>query len=410
MGRIYQRRSGGTYYGYWTDVRGRHHRKSLKTRDAAVARSRLRQLELVSTEPTARARHTLSAAITHLLEVVERGNAGATWGAYRQKGENLVDVLGDVDISELGRDAFLEYVRRRKSENASDSTVHKELVVARRAFAEARDRGLWSGDPRAVVPTVRVRYRPRRVWLTAKQADALLAELAGDRRLWAALACWGGLCLGEIERLEWEHVDLKHERIRVPGTKREARLRTVPMAPLLVRLLTAAKKTAAAAKVVRRWGSVRRDLGAAIDRANRRARELAAKLKRKAPADMPRVTPNDLRRTYASWMKQRGMDSFTVARLLGHSSSKMVELVYGQLDDATFARAVASLPRSATQPAVEKRVSKTRYHSGTPMRRRSRARRRNRRREMVPRVGIEPTTRGFSVRVFPCILDGERHG
>ena len=41
-----------------------------------------------------------------------------------------------------------------------------------------------------------------------------------------------------------------------------------------------------------------------------------------------RVSPNDLRRTFASWLKQASVDSFVVAQLLGHSSSRMVEMVY----------------------------------------------------------------------------------
>lgn len=338
MGRIYQRYEGGSYYGYWTDLKGKHHRRALKTRDAAVARSRLRQLELVPTEPSARARHTLKQAIGNLLDVVERGNAGPTWGAYRQKGENLVDVLGDVDVSELNRDTLLAYVRHRKIEGVGDSTIHKEMVVARRALAEARDRGLWSGEPRAIVPSIKVRYEPRQRWLTPKQASALLSELEPDRRLWAALACWGGMCLGEVERLRWEHVDLKTGRIRVPGTKRASRLRVIPIAPALLKLLKTAKRIGD--KVVRKWGNVRRDLHAAVERIN----AAQAKVKRK-PQPLPKVSPNDLRRTFASWLKQKGVDSFTVAKLLGHSSSKMVEMVYGQLDDATFARAVAALPK-----------------------------------------------------------------
>src|SRR6185503_14983253 len=193
----------------------------------------------------------------------------------------------------------------RKLEGAADGTVHKELVVARRALAEARERGLWTGEPRSIVPSVKVRYEPRRRWLAPKQAEALLAELGGDRRLWAALAIWGGLCLGEIERLRWEHVDLKTARINVPGTKRASRQRVVPIHPALGRLLKRASKgRAQGAAVVRRWQSVRRDLAAAVARVNAKAATLASKRKRKPPAPLPRVTPNDLRRTFASWLKQ----------------------------------------------------------------------------------------------------------
>lgn len=348
MGRIYQRRPGGPYYGYWTDVKNEHHRQALRTRDPVIARARLRQLELVSTDAAAFGKHPLHQAIADLLEVVSHGNADGTYRSYKQKGANLIEVIGDVACSELTRDSLLAYIRHRKGEGAMDGTIHKEFVVLRRALTEASDRGLWRGDARKLVPSIKVRYEPRRRWLTPKQAEAMLSELAGHRRLWASLACWGGLCLGEIERLRWEHVDLKRLRIHVPGTKRASRQRSIPIAPGLAAMLRfASRKKASSEKVVAKWSSVRRDLAAAVARVNRKAAEHAAKRKRKAPSPMPVVSPNDLRRTFASWLKQRGLDSYTVGKLLGHSSSKMVELVYGQLDDATFARAIAALPRAA---------------------------------------------------------------
>ena len=59
---------------------------------------------------------------------------------------------------------------------------------------------------------------------------------------------------------------------------------------------------------------------------------------------MRNISPNDLRRTFASWLKQAGVDSMVVAKLLGHTTSRMVELVYGHLNDATTSAAITKLP------------------------------------------------------------------
>ena len=67
-----------------------------------------------------------------------------------------------------------------------------------------------------------------------------------------------------------------------------------------------------------------------------------------ARGGLARVSPNDLRRTFASWLKQAQVDSFVVAQLLGHSSSRMVELVYGRLDAKTLEGAVNRLPSVKT--------------------------------------------------------------
>jgi len=93
-----------------------------------------------------------------------------------------------------------------------------------------------------------------------------------------------------------------------------------------------------------------------------------------------RVSPNDLRRTCATWMKQEGVDSAVVAKLLGHTSSRMVYLVYGQLANETLARAVADLPAAPARAAKRAKAV----------------------RSAVPRGGIEPPTRGFSVRCSTC--------
>jgi integrase len=218
-------------------------------------------------------------------------------------------------------------------------------VVLRLALAEARTRKKWAGDIAAIVPTVKVTYQPREVWLIEHQAEQLLTRIASRRRLWVLLAMFGGLCLGEVERLQWEHVDLGRGWMRVPGTKRTSRWRSVPIAPRLIAALRAAAPAKRAGPVVSHWRNVRRDLARACDLAK-----------------VPRVTPNDLRRTFASWLKNNGVDSAYVARLLGHSSTKMVDLVYGRLSPETLAATVLRLPIG--EPCVTS-VQEPRAHRAT---------------------------------------------
>jgi integrase len=336
VGRIYQRRPGGTWHGYWTDIRGRQHRQSLRTRDQQVARAQLRKLELGSADPATHSGHTLRQAIDDMLAVVAVERAGATHGAYAQKARHLVRLLdGDSLICDLSRDNLLRYIATRQSETASNGTIHKELVVLRRALAEAQTRKKWEGAIGAVVPKVRVVYRPKETWLDHRQAERLLDKIAVRRRLWVMLAMYGGLSLGEVERLRWEHVNLSKHSMRVPGTKRASRWRVIQITPMLADVLRAAMPRKAIGLVVSRWRNVRRDLAVACELAK-----------------VPRVTPNDLRRTFASWLKNNGEDSAVVARLLGHTSTKMVDLVYGRLSEATLAAAVNRLSAPAACAAV----------------------------------------------------------
>ena len=138
--------------------------------------------------------------------------------------------------------------------------------------------------------------------------------------------------------------------------------------------------------MVGRWPNARRDLAGACARDG-----------------IGRVSPNHLRRTFASWLKQAGVDSMTVAGLLGHTSSRMVELVYGKLNDLTYRHAVTVLPalpeRLPELPeraaAGSKWVAKSGGEPG-PMRQGRQPQVPKTTEVMVPRGGIEPPTRGFS--------------
>lgn len=61
---------------------------------------------------------------------------------------------------------------------------------------------------------------------------------------------------------------------------------------------------------------------------------------------IPPCGPHDFRRTFASWLKQAGVDSMAVAKLLGHTTSKLVDTVYGHLDMRTLEAAVMHLPET----------------------------------------------------------------
>ncbi len=377
MGRIYQRTKGGTYYAYWTDTKNRHHRKALGTGDATVARARLRELELAATNPAAYSRTSLTTAIGALLDVVALENAEGTLDSYTSKGGHLRRILGDIELRSLEREHVVSYMKQRAIEGSGSHTVHKELVVLRRTLTEAQNRKWWDGDVRRMVPTIKVDYQPRETWLTDHQAQQLLVHVAPIRRLWVLLGIYGGLCLGEIERLRWENIDFSRGSMRVPGTKRKARWRVIPVFPELLAELRAVKRPTGL--VVGKWSNVRRALARAADLAK-----------------VPRVTPNDLRRTCASWLKNKGVDSAVVAGILGNSTV-MIDRVYGKISFETLQTAVGLLPvpdRCATgeqRPAASSLTNETRETSSKRA-----VTGQSSSRKVVPRDGVEPPTRGFS--------------
>jgi len=229
-----------------------------------------------------------------------------------------------------------------------------------------------------------VRYVPRDRYLTEAEFALLDAALPERRRTWVHFAVYTGARASEVEAVRWDrHVNLDGRQIILPGTKTAKSHRKIALAEPLAEILSAEARRDG--PVVEPCPNVRRDLAAACKRAG-----------------ISRVSPNDLRRTFASWLKQAGVDSMTVAKLLGHTSSRMVELVYGRLNDLTYQNAVAMLPSlPATPPAGSKWVA----NNGAPVRLDGQMRQPKLPKfseVMVPRGGIEPPTRGFSV---PCSTD-----
>jgi len=395
MGRLYKR--SGTWYADYFDQAGARQRESTRTADIKVARARLRDLELHTTHRRADETEALSAILDYFVNVTCAGKPSGTRRCYGQKARHLNRLLGAVRVGALGREGVEQYIATRLSEGAHQHSVHKELVVLRGALKSAKERGRFNCSL-DVVPKFSSGYVPRTSYLTPLQFIAMLeavvpplprtakantlekrAQRLVDRARYCMLIAYASPRRGEVEALHRDHVDLSRGMVRIPKGK------TVGRVIAIAESLRPWLEDLPAGPLVKPWRNMGRDLPRACER-----------------AQVPRCTANDLRRTFASWLVQAGESNMVVSRLLGHKSTRMVDLVYGQLSDATLAAAIGRLPGcdAGVPPAgptrggggdggtvgadyraavsVEKLVETAAY--------------------VVPRVGIEPTTRGFSVR------------
>jgi hypothetical protein len=140
------------------------------------------------------------------------------------------------------------------------------------------------------------------------------------------------------------------------------------------------------------WGSVRRDLRAACQRAG-----------------IEPCSPNDLRRTLAHWLRAAGAPADLVAPVLGHVDTRMVQRVYGRLsagelagaltraiDCSTGAAEPAQQPHPSASSDSEEQATNAKNPGGN-------------RGSGVPRDGVEPPTRGFSshAQAWPKPLDSK---
>jgi integrase len=325
--RLYRRINGGVWYGWFYDDQKNRIRISTRCTNRRAAAAVLHKAEQAAHGVLVGHSHTLNDALEHLLAFGCVDCSEATTSMYEWKAGHLLRLFGEErEVNSLSMDLVRQYIATRQEEGAKAGTIAKELVTLRRTLALAKERGLFGRDPKMVIPKFRVRYQPRDRWLTEQEFGALVEHLPAKRRLWVLLAALAGPRLSEVERARWEDVDLDEAWLLLPGTKTQKSRRRVPIAPALATALREVKK--ASGPVIEHWHNVRRDLSQAC-----------------AKAGIAKVTPNDLRRTFASWLKQAGKDSLVVARLLGHTSTRMVELVYGHLSNREYRDAVDALPK-----------------------------------------------------------------
>jgi integrase len=377
MRRSHLFKRGDIWFCWFYDPAGKRIKRSTRCRDHRAAEAALKRFERTAQGAPGAAEDAAPYPLEDCLEDFVRDGlhdvADETARFYEEKCGHLRRLLGQVNTHVLGTATIKAYIGERVAEGAARGTVAHELTALRRALGHAREAGRYHFEAKHVIPKFRAPYKPRTRWLTRDEFKALLRELDPHRQLWVVIAVFTGARDSEVDTLSWEHVDWNGRTLTLQGTKTKRSRRRVPLHPLLAELLR--RSRGVRGPVVGEWMNINRDLARACERAK-----------------ISKVTPNDLRRTYTSWLKQDGVDSAIVARLLGHGSTKMVDLVYGQLDDETLSRAVRSLPgawdtggtRDCATPAisvipamplsVEESLSS------------------------VLGPGIEPGTRGFSIR------------
>ena len=365
MGNLRRRKANGNWYGEWKDFRtGKWQFRSLATKDKATATARLRQLELVSTDSATYSSETLMDAIGFMLATVERENAAMTWRFYRSKARHLVRVLGNVLLASISRGDMSRYVSVRSAEGASNNTIRKELITMRRALKDAKQRDTWRGDVGQIVVDLKNDYVPRKRWLDTSEVNALLKALPAHRAKWVALAVGAGLRKSELDGIK--RGDMRRGNLYVRGTKTAGSVRIVPVSSWLEHWLHNGMPAP--------WPNAVRDLAVAC-------RGLG----------IAKCSPNDLRRTFGSNLAQRGVMFSVIAKLMGNSV-RMVENVYAQFLVDDFKMAVeagcSTSDRNTAAFGATNDTERLRLVPRNPI---------DFIQLFVPRDGIEPPTRGFSV-------------
>lgn len=327
MAKLFKR---GRIWHAWVRKRGGGvKRVSTLCTDKRAAEAALAQLEREAVDPAYAAanRTTVQRVVDDYFRSREvAGRSDGTLHHVRVKSGHLVRLLPG-RAADVTHAAAFRYVGQRSAEGARRTTVKKELRVLSAALGLARRNGLYLEDPARVIPALDDDYEPRRRALTPWELVGLCATLPLPRARQVAFIVATGARWGESTRALSQ--DVAGSMVYLRGTKTEAAARTVPVPPsfrgILAWSLTGGRREAAGLARVgplfERWTNVRRDVGLAC-----------------AELGIAPVTPNDLRRTFATWLRAGGISPQLIGVAMGHTTSRMVERVYGRLTPEALGR------------------------------------------------------------------------
>lgn len=321
-------RRGKTWYTIVREPSGLWRKVSTRCTDRKAAELVDRRLQREMADPAAAAEATasLEGLLTDYLNSrIARGRAEGSIEHVHQKSRALVTFLPEraAEVTHAECEAYI--VARLKGRDGHRpvqlTTIKKEFRVLKAALTLARRNGKFARDPDAVIPELEETYKPRKRALEPWDLVCLclfFVQSGNARRaahvtfIMATGARWS-----ESERARRE--DAGAELVFLRGTKTEGSLRFVPV----LTQITAAPLAWALANapgtdmLFDAWGNVRRDLAYACSQLG-----------------IPPVTPNDLRRSFAKWLRVGGASPADIAAAMGHTTSRMVERIYGRVEPA----------------------------------------------------------------------------
>jgi integrase len=266
----------------------------------------------------------------------------------------LAAILGSDDIHacswQLLSYAHVAALRARLVEHYAPATSNRMLAALRGVLLACRRLGLLSADQCAQlsdVPPVRGESRPRGRMLPHEERAALFRVCAADSSLRGrrdaaivALGIWGGLRRAELSDLDCADILNDAAQITV-GVRcgKGGKARTVWVGGTAARLAQDWRRTRGAGRAL--FVAISCAGRVLDDRRLTPAAVRAILLRRCVEAGIARATPHDLRRTFVSYLLDRGVDIARVATLAGHASTETTRRYDRRGDDAL--RAAAAL-------------------------------------------------------------------
>jgi integrase len=259
-----------------------------------------------------------------------RAYADTTLEGYdRSLRKVLIPEFGARPAGEVSPREWQLFVDRLSRDGLSRSRIANHLAVARAIYGWAArpTRRLVETNPTTGVEMPPVDEVPRERVATAEEAEALLDPLAPSDRVPFALAFYAGLRRSEMDRLQWQDVDLDQLWLIVRKSKSQAGTnRRLPIAAPLKPILVRAAELQGRPEHGRVLGRLSLTSGRLIPRATKAWSDAVAKAKKqKQTLALDAIGLHECRHTYASFLMAAGYTLRELMEYMGHSSLQATE-------------------------------------------------------------------------------------
>jgi integrase len=191
------------------------------------------------------------------------------------------------------------HIVRDMTGHYAPATINRSLGTLKKALRIAWERGLLPVDYSAHVKRL-PEHNARSTVLTLAQVQAIASRCSQPMQAAIWIALMTGARRGEICKLQRANIGRDQLSIHAGSTK-TLRTRTVPIVPAVRPWLEYVPLAISAEGIKTAWRRARVDAG------------------------LPEVNFHDLRHSCASILIAHGADLFTVAKILGHSSTRTTE-------------------------------------------------------------------------------------
>jgi len=272
--------------------------------------------------------------VTFRVLVEEWKSTYTGWGPRTKAGaEGLINILvstwGDMPLAHVNTKLINGYLAHRQAKGLAPATCNRYLSFLRRLFHCAVSWNYLARSPAAEVRFLKVQGKVPDA-LKEEQLEGLLAHLVDRHRPMVIVAVDTGLRRSEILELTWADVDWGERQVLVRKSK-NADWRVVPLTDRAFGVLQALRQKSTKAKTQRLENRIfhTKDIGKSLDEAAARA-------------GMGHVHFHQLRHTFATRLRDRGVPLDRIKELLGHKSMVMV-LRYAKARPEQLRSAIATL-------------------------------------------------------------------